>query len=62
MTRAMSMPEIIGYMSSQLFIAKTELKCHLEAYDEPNKDKLMLVVGRLEKAIAESEEMWENRD
>jgi hypothetical protein len=61
MKEGMCQSQIIGYMSSQLFIAKVELQAHLEVYDQPDKERLKELLGRLEKAIEESEYMWQHR-
>ncbi len=61
MEQAKSMAEIIGYLNSQLFIAKVELAVHLEVYGQPTKERVEEVLSRLEKTLEKSEEMWASR-
>ena len=56
-----SMPEIIGYLNAQIFIAKVELSCHLQVYGQPTKERIEEIITRLEKTLEKSESMWNNR-
>ena len=62
MDKPKCMAGIIGYLQSQINIARIELQVNLEVYGEPNKDKVEEVINRLSTAINESEEFWKNRE
>lgn len=52
---------IVGYLMAQVSIARIELSCHLEVYNEPTKERVQEVISRLEETLKESEEYWRNR-